>query len=173
MIEMNDRMSLGDSRHIVTSIRRLVQFLRVARRAAERETGLTAAQIIVLEEVAKTPGMSLGKLAEHTCTDQSSACVVVARLVRDGFVRQDRSPRDARRVMLTLTKAGEEVISTIGQERSSDDIADVLSRFDESERAVFADMLDRVVGELSRQRAASAPPPPVRRRRNLMLAQRA
>jgi hypothetical protein len=75
--------------------------------------------------------------------------------------------------MLTLTKAGEEVINTIGQERSSDDIADVLARFDESERAVFADMLDRVVGELSRQRAESAPPPPIRRRRNLMLAQRA
>lgn len=173
MMEALDRMSTSDSRRIVTSIRRLVQFLRVAKRAAERETGLTAAQIVVMEELMKKPGMSLGKLAEQTCTDQSSACVVVARLVRDGFVRQDRSPRDARRVMLTLTKAGEDLINAIGQEGPSDEISEVLERFESSERALFAEMLDRVIGELSRQRAAAAPPPPVRRRRSVLMAQRA
>ncbi len=176
MIETNERLTVGDSNRILISIRRLVQFLRVAKRATERETGLTAAQIVVMEELAKMPGLSLGKLAERTCTDQSSACVVVARLVRDGYVRQDRSPRDARRVMLTLTKTGEELLAGIGHERSSDDISEALERFDASERALFAEMLDRVVGELTRQRAAAvmaAVPPPVRRRRNLLMAQRA
>jgi DNA-binding MarR family transcriptional regulator len=172
VLETNEFATAADSRRILISIRRLVQFLRVAKRATEKETGLTAAQIIVLEELSKSPGMSLGSLAERTCTDQSSACVVVAKLVRDGYVRQARSPRDARRVVLTLTKEGEDLINGIGHERSSDEVAEVLDRFDATERAMFAEMLDRVITELSRQRAAAAPIPPARRRRNMLFEQR-
>src|ERR1700752_4178271 len=96
----------SDGRQIFTSIRRLVQYVRISGRALERQSGLTAAQLVALEELARAPGLSLAQLAERCCTDESSACVVVSRLVHRGLVNRVRAQDDARRVVLTTTEAG-------------------------------------------------------------------
>ncbi|MHB1225811.1 MAG: MarR family winged helix-turn-helix transcriptional regulator, partial [Gemmatimonadaceae bacterium] len=53
---------------------------------------------------------SLGELAERTHTHQSSASVVVRRLVERGLVRRDADPADRRRRHLTLTAAGRRLV---------------------------------------------------------------
>src|SRR5438270_873252 len=68
--------------------------------------GISGAQLFVLHEVGKTPALSLSDLAERTRTDQSSVSVVVSRLVEGGYITRERDRRDARRLVLTLTKNG-------------------------------------------------------------------
>src|SRR5881296_2175368 len=67
---------MTDSQRILDSIRRLVRLLRLADRAAQNELGLSGAQLFVLQELGKTPSLSLNELAERTRTDQSSVSVV-------------------------------------------------------------------------------------------------
>jgi len=68
--------------------------------------GLSGAQLFALHELGKTPSLSLSKLADRTRTDQSSVSVVVTRLVEAGYLIRDRDKRDARRLVLNLTKSG-------------------------------------------------------------------
>src|ERR1700730_535689 len=75
-----------DSQRILDSIRRLVRLLRLSDRVAQRELGLSAAQLFVLQELGKTPALSLSEVAERTRTDQSSVSVVVTRLVGSGHI---------------------------------------------------------------------------------------
>src|SRR3954465_9301852 len=75
-------------------VRRLVQALRQSTVQAERETGLSGAQLFVLQQLAQTPAQSLNDLAERTHTHQSSVSVVVTRLVGRGLVSRQRSPED-------------------------------------------------------------------------------
>src|ERR1041384_4256440 len=97
-------VAMTDSQRILDSIRRLVRLLRLADRAAQNELGLSGAQLFVLQELGKTPSLSLNELAERTRTDQSSVSVVVTRLVAAGLVARDRDSRDARRLVLPPTQ---------------------------------------------------------------------
>ncbi|HJT18621.1 MAG TPA: MarR family transcriptional regulator, partial [Thermoanaerobaculia bacterium] len=97
---------MTDSQRILDAIRRLVRLLRLTDRAAQGQLGLSGAQLFVLHELGKTPALSLSELAERTRTDQSSVSVVVSRLVDGGYITRDRDSRDARRLVLNLTKSG-------------------------------------------------------------------
>jgi len=138
---------MTDSQRILDSIRRLVRLLRLADRAAQNELGLSGAQLFVLQELGKTPSLSLNELAERTRTDQSSVSVVVTRLVEAGLVARDRDARDARRLVLTLTKAGLAAVrrsSPAAQER----IIEIVETMSAAERKRFADSFERLVAEL-------------------------
>jgi MarR family transcriptional regulator, lower aerobic nicotinate degradation pathway regulator len=118
----------GDTRAVLDAIRRIVRLLRQSARDAERRTGMSAAQLFVLEQLRNAGGaLSPGELAERTLTHQSSVSVVARRLVEGGMVKRQRSRADGRRVELLLTPAGraalrrrprlaqEQLISAVGR----------------------------------------------------------
>jgi MarR family transcriptional regulator, lower aerobic nicotinate degradation pathway regulator len=145
---------MTDSQRILDSIRRLVRLLRLADRAAQNELGLSGAQLFVLQELGKTPSLSLNELAERTRTDQSSVSVVVTRLVEAGLVARDRDGRDARRLVLNLTKAGTAAIrksAPAAQER----ILAIVEAMSAAERKRFADGFEHLVTELGAEKGAA------------------
>jgi DNA-binding MarR family transcriptional regulator len=99
-----------DVKDVLDAIRRLVRALRIASRGAEKEVGLSAAQLFVLQRLATGPAPSLNELAARTLTHQSSASVVVTKLVARGLVERVRSNRDARRLELSLTPAARRLL---------------------------------------------------------------
>jgi DNA-binding MarR family transcriptional regulator len=80
--------------------------IRVASRRSERAVGLSAAQLFILEKLADSKAVSLNELARRTATHQSSASVVVTKLVDGGLVERIRSRRDRRKHELSLTARG-------------------------------------------------------------------
>jgi DNA-binding MarR family transcriptional regulator len=99
------------TRAVLDSIRRIVRALRESSRMTERSVGLGAAQLFVLQRLAGAAPLSLNELADRTLTHQSSVSVVVSRLVGGGLVARRRAADDGRRVEITLTPAGREVLS--------------------------------------------------------------
>lgn len=91
---------------VLQGIRRLDRGLRLAARRGERETGLSAAQLFVLERVSETPALSLSELAARTITDRSSVSAVVDRLTEAGLVQREVSAGDRRRQEIHITTAG-------------------------------------------------------------------
>jgi DNA-binding MarR family transcriptional regulator len=135
---------MSDSQRILDSIRRLVRMLRVADRQAQAELGVSGAQLFVLTELGRTPSLSLNDLATRTLTDQSSVSVVVTRLVEAGLVTRDRDTRDARRLVLNLTRSGRALLHKappVAQER----LLAVFDRLDHDERKRFADTFEEIV----------------------------
>ena len=91
-------------------VRRLNRGLRLAARGVERATGMSAAQLFVLEQLASAPAASIGDLAERTHTDRSSVSVVVERLVARRLVTRVASEGDRRRSEVRITRAGMQVL---------------------------------------------------------------
>jgi DNA-binding MarR family transcriptional regulator len=91
-------------------LRRLVRVLRASHTELERKTGITAAQIFVLKHIAEHAGGSLGDVAERTLTTQSTASEVVARLVDRGLVARAVATDDRRRVSLSATTFGRQIL---------------------------------------------------------------
>jgi len=136
-----------DSARVLDAIRRLVRHLRLADRAAQGELGISGAQLFVLVELGKTGSLSLNDLAARTRTDQSSVSVVVSRLVDAGLVTRERDARDARRLVLNLTKSGRALLlraPSVAQE----EILGVIERLAPAERKRFADSFTALVDAL-------------------------
>src|SRR4051812_13985983 len=96
-----------EARVVLEAVRRIVRMLRQSAREAQQRTGLSGAQLFVLQQLRAAGGaLTPGELAQRTLTHQSSVSVVVRRLVDKGFVSRARSSSDARRIELTLTAAG-------------------------------------------------------------------
>jgi DNA-binding MarR family transcriptional regulator len=138
---------MSDSARILDAIRRLVRHLRLADRAAQSELGISGAQLFVLTELGKTPSLSLNDLAARTRTDQSSVSVVVSRLVDAGLITRDRDARDARRLILNLTKKGASLLQrspAVAQEQ----ILATIDALSAADRKRFADTFTAIVDAL-------------------------
>src|SRR4051794_18249058 len=138
---------------ILDSIRRVVRVLRVASRAAEKQVGLSAAQVYVLHVLAEGPAQSLNELAERTRTHQSSVSVVVQRLVDRGLVERTPVPGDARRLGLSLSAGAARVLRD-SPDAPTELLIAGLERMPAATRARLAGGLVRLVKELG---AAEAP----------------
>ena len=88
------------------ALRRIVRELRLAAAGGERETGLSAAQLFVLQQVAAAPGLSLTELAARTLTDRTSVAAVVDRLLARALVERRVGAGDRRRSEILATRAG-------------------------------------------------------------------
>jgi DNA-binding MarR family transcriptional regulator len=132
------------ARDVIDSVRRIVRSLRISSRAAERDVGISAAQLFVLTRLDGAPAMSLNELAERTLTHQSSASVVVAKLVRRGLVKRTQSGEDRRRMELSLTPAGRAVLRR-SPAAAQDQLLSALQRMPSGDRETLARLLQTFV----------------------------
>jgi DNA-binding MarR family transcriptional regulator len=107
---LNHHRRLELATRVLEDLRRIFQSIRLSARRAERELGVSGAQLFVLQALAERPAESLNDMAERTLTHQSSVSVVVRRLVQRGLVARDRAGDDARRIVLRLTPAGRRLL---------------------------------------------------------------
>ena len=99
-----------DSQAVLDSIRQIVHALETGSRAAQKDLGLSGAQLLVLQILAAGSQMSVNELAARSYTHQSSVSVVVSRLVQAKLVKRVPSTRDARGVELTVTSLGRRLL---------------------------------------------------------------
>lgn len=96
---------------VLDSLRRIVRALQRSHREAEQRWDVSAAQLLVLQQLADGSPLSVNELAERTFTHQSTVSVVVTRLVRRRLVSRTRADDDARRTEITLTPRGRALLS--------------------------------------------------------------
>lgn len=91
-------------------LRALVANLSSSARAVERQTGITNAQLFLLQELASSGPHSLGDLAEMARTQPSTVSIVIGRLQKAGYVTRKPATDDRRRVVIALTAAGTRLV---------------------------------------------------------------
>jgi DNA-binding MarR family transcriptional regulator len=135
-----------DAAVVMDAIRRLVRFLRLASRAAETHTGVSGAQLFVVQSLAEGPVSSMAELAARTLTDPSSVSTVVARLVDRGLVARHPSREDRRRVEIALTAKGRAVVDR-APELAQHRILDAIARMPAGRRRSLARLFEELVRE--------------------------
>ncbi|MEU6201894.1 MarR family transcriptional regulator [Streptomyces sp. NPDC047061] len=85
--------------------------MRRARSAgAEQYGGLSLAQVALLEPLATQTDLPVGRLASDADVSVPTATRMLQQLEAKGIVRRRRSPQDERRVLVSLTGAGAELL---------------------------------------------------------------
>lgn len=134
----------NEGKRILNAIRQLVRALRLFDREAQTKHGISAAQMFVLHTLSEEEGLSLNDLAARTATDQSSASVVVQRLVDGGYATRTPRKDDRRHIELRLTAKGKQVIRR-SPPPAQQKILAVVEAMKPRERKQFAAMLEEFV----------------------------
>ncbi|MEI9903711.1 MAG: MarR family transcriptional regulator [Asticcacaulis sp.] len=95
----------------MNALRRIVQALRASASRSEVQTGLTAAQMLVMKQIHEQRAVSINELAVLTFTHQSTVSEVVSRLEARHLLTRDRSAEDGRRVEVRLTGKGAALVT--------------------------------------------------------------
>lgn len=127
----------GDAAIVMDGIRRVVQALRaMGETTTQAGAKVTPAQLFVLRQIGARPGLSLSELAGQTLTRESSVSEVVTRLARRGLVERRTATPDRRRLLLTLTPAGEHLIATASDTVQERLVAGLRALPDDTRRAL-------------------------------------
>ncbi|MFN8073909.1 MAG: MarR family winged helix-turn-helix transcriptional regulator [Kineosporiaceae bacterium] len=116
--------------------------------AALSPFGLTSASWIVLLEIVRSQDRSVGQLAEACGVSKARASVLVDSLVRSGWVERRRPDDDRRRVVLSLTDLGRDVVRSAAADTAGV-LRPALEALDASDVAAAQQVLDRVLATLA------------------------
>ncbi|SPE26098.1 MarR family transcriptional regulator [Burkholderiales bacterium] len=111
-----ERKSRRDA-HQQNALAVLEQFRLIFRSAkkhfqwVQQRTGVSGAQLWVLAELHRRPGIRVTELARAMAVHQSTASNLLERLEKLRLIQRERSPADQRVVHLSLTDAGREAIA--------------------------------------------------------------
>ncbi len=103
--------------HHRTALAVLEQFRLIFRSAkkhfqwVQERTGVSGAQLWVLAEVHRKPGIRVTELARALAVHQSTASNLIEKLELRKLIKRDRSERDQRVVHLSLTRRGRETVA--------------------------------------------------------------
>lgn len=102
-----EKMSENESEIILHALREIVQGLRIFSLQIEHETGISGAQLFVLQKIheANRP-LSLSEVARLTLTHISSVSVVVRKLHEQKFIKKLSAEQDQRKSVISLDKKG-------------------------------------------------------------------
>jgi DNA-binding MarR family transcriptional regulator len=117
-----DGLEPADYRALAEFRYRIRRFLHFSERAA-RTAGMEPRQHQLLLAVKGLPvgqEASVGALAERLQLKHNSAVGLVDRLEEKGLVRRERSARDRRQVLVTLTEAGEALLRDLSLHHRAD-----------------------------------------------------
>jgi DNA-binding MarR family transcriptional regulator len=137
---------------------RIAVSLRDYRRLRPRELSIPMplGQIDTLDAIARHGPCTMVELADALRIDASTATRAVEPLVRNELVERRRSDRDARAVIVQLSREGRRVERQLTLERF-ETLEETLQSFSRDERELFADFLERLLhGTLASQ--IGAPP---------------
>ncbi|WP_019874522.1 MarR family winged helix-turn-helix transcriptional regulator [Sporichthya polymorpha] len=121
--------------------------MRRVRGRAAREDGLTISQFRLLCAVQRCPDAGLRELAEEVGASAPTVTRMLAGLERDGIVTREASARGQRRVCVTLTASGREVLEAKRSQVEARRAA-VYSSLRPEERAQLQHLLPRLAEAL-------------------------
>jgi len=126
---------------------------RLFARAIDRRlkpVGLSCAHMPVMFALGDGRELSQKALAEAAAIEQPTMAATLSRMERDGLVQRRPDPRDRRAALFSLTpQAREKTGAVLAAAREVN--ARALGALDAAERALFLDMLARVVAALDRE----------------------
>jgi len=95
---------------VLVSLRRIIRAIDLHSKKMERESGLTGPQLLVMRLTGAHGEITSGVIAREVSLSQATVTTILDRLERKGLLKRERSADDKRKVILTLTEAGEKAL---------------------------------------------------------------
>jgi MarR family transcriptional regulator, organic hydroperoxide resistance regulator len=76
-----------------------------------KKTGLSGSQLWIMQQIYNFNGISNSELANNLTLHVSTCSILVNKLIKKGLVEKTRSPTDERKIVLTITSKGKQLMA--------------------------------------------------------------
>lgn len=119
------------------------------KRLNEKGFSITIDQWLVLKTILDHEDISQNEIAEHIFKDKASVTRIIDLLIHKGYLKREASATNRRRVELTITRAGKDIIDailpTIRNNRKT-----ALTNCGEEELAAMNNVLQKIIHNCSK-----------------------
>lgn len=95
---------------VLRSLRRIIRAVDLYSRRLVTQTGLSGPQLICLRQLARQGPLQTSHLAEAVNLSSATVCGILNRLEQRGLVIRERQQEDRRRVLVSLSEAGQDTV---------------------------------------------------------------
>ncbi|WP_395345176.1 MarR family winged helix-turn-helix transcriptional regulator [Ningiella sp. W23] len=95
---------------LLIALRKVIRAIDLRSRQLSKEAGLTGPQLMVMQDIGKTPGLIVRDIAQHINLSPATVTSILDRLESKNLVQRVRSTEDKRRVSVFLTELGQEMM---------------------------------------------------------------
>ena len=141
---------------ILAAIRRIVRAVDLRSRALVRGHQVTGPQLVTLREVSRMGPVSVSAIARAVSLSQPTVTGILHRLERAGLIRRERSERDRRSILSTVTPQGAQVLKD-APSLLQDRFLRELARLEEWERTQMLATLQRIARMMDAEDIEAAP----------------
>ncbi len=92
--------------HALIALRQILRATEISSRALAKQCGLTPSQLILMEMIAKSGGMTPGALAKDISLSHATVTALIDKLEARDLVKRMPDDADRRRVIIVLTQGG-------------------------------------------------------------------
>jgi len=129
---------------ILRSLRRISRATDLHSKKLAKDFDLTGPQLVCLRAIAHQEVVTPSALAREVSLSQGTVTGILDRLGKAGLVHRERSQADRRRILVSLTERGTEVLSTAPSSLAAQFTAQ-LAALSEGEQGMIDFVLQRVV----------------------------
>lgn len=146
----------GRSHEVLVTIRRIMRAIDLHSRFLVQRHGLTGPQLILLQEIATCREIQMGELAKRANLSPPTVTSIIDRLERRGLISRRRSENDKRRVLISATRDGLEILLNSPPPLQESFIAEFES-LQEWEQTLILSSLQRVAAMMHATNLDAAP----------------
>ena len=95
---------------VLISLRRILRATSIHSSKLRRSVGLSSAQLLVLQTAKEQQRPTASEIAKSVSLSQATITTILTELEKRGLLLRERSETDRRRVHVSLTEQGQEVI---------------------------------------------------------------
>lgn len=141
---------------VLTSLRRVIRATDLHSRHLSKTAGVTAPQILIMQAISNTEGVTLGEVASAVSLSQATVSSILERLEKRGLISRERSTVDKRRVHAYLTEEGAAVLSAAPLPLQ-DQFARQFAELQEWEQTMIISSLQRVAHMMDAEHIDASP----------------
>lgn len=129
---------------ILSSLRRIVRSIDSYSRRLASECGMTVPQLLCMIKIDELGPLTLKELSQEVFLNPSTIVGIVDRLEKSGILMRERSVLDRRRVRISLTERGKEMVAR-SPSPLQESLVKAIEQLPELERATIALSLERII----------------------------
>jgi len=96
---------------LLVSLRKIIRSIDLHSKKLNKESGLTGPQLLVLQEVERTDGITAKAIADNVNLSQGTITSILDRLAVKNAINRVRSKTDRRRLSIHLTETGQKLLN--------------------------------------------------------------
>jgi MarR family transcriptional regulator, organic hydroperoxide resistance regulator len=129
---------------VLQNLRIMVRAIQAYSKWVEKQVGISATQLWLMDELAATPGMRISEVAKALSIHQSTASNLLDKLETKGLVMRKRGGPDQRVVRVELSDPGHQLLARVPRPAHGP-VTEALHRLPDEVLASLAENMEQLV----------------------------